>query len=65
MYVCMYGADNLLDGVNHTCDDLHAWLTPFTSGQEHLIWVSKTLTVCMYVCMYVCMLWLLRAVLSP
>jgi len=31
--------DNLLDGCNHTCDDLHAWLTPFTSGQEHLIWV--------------------------
>ena len=53
--VCMYVhcADNLLDGVNHTCDDLHAWLTPFTSGQEHLIWVGNT--VCMYASMYFCM----------
>ena len=32
--------DNLLDGVNHTCDDLHAWLTPFTSGQDHLIMID-------------------------
>jgi hypothetical protein len=30
--------DNLLDGVNHTCDDLHAWLAPFTSGRNHFIW---------------------------
>jgi protein JBTS26 len=32
--------DNLLDGVNHTCDDLHAWLTPFTAGQDHLITIE-------------------------
>lgn len=32
--------DNLLDGVNHTCDDLHAWLAPFTGGQSHLIHVE-------------------------
>ena len=32
--------DNLLDGVNHTCDDLHAWLAPFTGGQNHFIHVE-------------------------
>ena len=37
-----YGNDprvvsNLVDGINATCDDMHAWLTPFTSGQAHLI----------------------------
>lgn len=32
--------DNLLDGVNLTCDDLHAWLTPFTSGKDHMIWIE-------------------------
>ena len=29
-----------MDGVNHTCDDLHAWLTPFTGGQNHFIYVN-------------------------
>jgi hypothetical protein len=24
--------DNLLDGVNWTCDDMHVWLAPFTPG---------------------------------
>lgn len=32
--------DNLLDGVNHTSDDLHAWLTPYTSGLDHLIFIN-------------------------
>ena len=32
--------DNLLDGVNHTHDDLHAWLAPFTGGQSHFIHVD-------------------------
>lgn len=31
--------DNLIDGVNHTCDDLHAWLTPFTPGRDHFIFM--------------------------
>ncbi|CAM9396224.1 unnamed protein product, partial [Discosporangium mesarthrocarpum] len=29
--------DNLLDGHNHTCDDLHAWLAPFSQGMDHLV----------------------------
>ena len=32
--------DNLVDGVNHTSDDLHAWLAPFTMGQDHLITIE-------------------------
>lgn len=32
--------DNLVDGVNHTSDDLHAWLTPFTMGEDHLITIN-------------------------
>lgn len=32
--------DNLVDGVNHTCDDLHAWLTPYTVGQDHLVYID-------------------------
>ena len=37
-----YGSDprvaqNLVDGVNRTRDDLHMWLTPFTPGQDHLV----------------------------
>lgn len=40
-----YGSDprvvsNLLDSVNWTCDDLHVWLAPFSSGQEHYIAVT-------------------------
>jgi hypothetical protein len=31
---------NLLDGVNLTCDDMHAWLAPFTSGRNHYIWLE-------------------------
>ena len=31
---------NLLDGVNHTKDDLHMWLTPFTPSQPHIITIS-------------------------
>jgi hypothetical protein len=29
--------DNLLDGVNLTCDDLHAWLAPFSPGSHHYV----------------------------
>jgi hypothetical protein len=32
--------DNLVDGHNLTCDDLHAWLTPFTVGANHFIYLS-------------------------
>ncbi len=32
--------DNLIDGVNHTCDDLHAWLAPFTRGQDHWVYIE-------------------------
>ena len=32
--------DNLFDGVNRTNDDLHAWLTPFSRGEHHLIGVE-------------------------
>lgn len=46
--------DNLLDGVNHTCDDLHAWLTPFTSGQEHLIWVLPSPSSKLYLTIFEC-----------
>lgn len=28
---------NLLDGINRTQDDMHLWLTPFDSGEHHLI----------------------------
>ena len=28
---------NLVDGVNCTCDDLHAWLAPFTPGGNHYV----------------------------
>jgi hypothetical protein len=33
-------ADKLFDGCNHTCDDLHAWLAPFKSGDNHFIFVD-------------------------
>lgn len=26
--------------MNHTCDDLHAWLAPFTRGRDHLIYID-------------------------
>lgn len=32
--------DNLVDGHNHTCDELHAWLAPFRRGQDHLIFLE-------------------------
>ena len=41
--------ENLLDGVNHTGDDLHAWLAPFTRGQHHHVGLklSRTTTIAM------------------
>jgi len=32
--------DKLVDGVNRTCDDLHVWLTPYTSGRHHYIFID-------------------------
>ena len=32
--------ENLLDGVNHTGDDLHAWLAPFTRGPAPPCWIT-------------------------
>jgi hypothetical protein len=32
--------DNLLDGVNQTCDDLHSWLAPFTHGRNHFVYIN-------------------------
>ncbi|KAG2373969.1 hypothetical protein C9374_011634 [Naegleria lovaniensis] len=32
--------DKLFDGVNMTCDDLHQWLTPFTPGGDHFIYIT-------------------------
>jgi len=34
--------DNLFDSDGFTCDDLHAWLAPFTRGQDHLIHIDFT-----------------------
>ena len=41
--------ENLLDGVNHTGDDLHAWLAPFTRGQRHHVGLrfTRTTTIAM------------------
>ncbi|CAH2306798.1 Hypothetical predicted protein [Pelobates cultripes] len=40
-----YGKDprvvtNLIDGVNRTQDDMHLWLTPFTPGKRHFIFMD-------------------------
>ncbi|OQR91166.1 hypothetical protein ACHHYP_04929 [Achlya hypogyna] len=32
--------DKLVDGVNYTCDELHAWLAPFERGQNHYIYMD-------------------------
>ena len=31
---------NLFDGINHTTDDLHAWLAPYNQGDNHFIFVD-------------------------
>ncbi|KAF7652608.1 hypothetical protein LDENG_00094480 [Lucifuga dentata] len=40
-----YGKDprvvtNLIDGVNHTQDDMHLWLAPFTPGRSHTVFLD-------------------------
>lgn len=37
--------DNLLDGVNRTCDDLHMWLAPFTPHKKHVVTITFDQTV--------------------
>jgi hypothetical protein len=41
--------DKLVDGSNRTCDDLHMWLTPFTAGRHHYVFIdlglSRTLSM--------------------
>ena len=32
--------DKLVDGHNHTCDDMHAWLAPFRQGNDHCIFLT-------------------------
>jgi len=32
--------DKLVDGVPHTCDDLHVWLAPFEKGQDHTVTIT-------------------------
>jgi hypothetical protein len=32
--------DKVFDGVNRTCDDMHVWLTPFTKGKDHEIFIT-------------------------
>jgi hypothetical protein len=36
--------DKLVDGVNFTNDDFHAWLTPFTKGEDHTISITLPAT---------------------
>jgi len=31
---------NLIDGINRTRDDMHLWLTPFTPGAHHFIYLE-------------------------
>lgn len=31
---------NLLDGVNHTCEDYHMWLAPFSEGRAHYVHID-------------------------
>ncbi|XP_034413833.1 protein KIAA0556 isoform X2 [Cyclopterus lumpus] len=40
-----YGKDprvvtNLIDGINHTQDDMHLWLAPFTPGRSHTVFLD-------------------------
>ena len=31
---------NILDGVNRTRDDVHMWLAPFTTGNNHFVYFT-------------------------
>eukprot|EP00668_Euglena_longa_P017117 GGOE01021461.1.p1 GENE.GGOE01021461.1~~GGOE01021461.1.p1 ORF type:complete len:663 (+),score=48.98 GGOE01021461.1:102-2090(+) len=37
--------DKLLDGINHTCDDSHMWLAPFSEGRAHNVYIDFGRTV--------------------
>jgi hypothetical protein len=39
--------ENLFDGVNCTCSDLHQWLTPFTPGEAHTVRIDLGASVCL------------------
>jgi len=32
--------NNLIDGINRTRDDMHLWLTPFTPGAHHFVYLE-------------------------
>lgn len=32
--------EKILDGYNHTCDELHSWLAPFQRGENHFIYIE-------------------------
>lgn len=32
--------ENLVDGVNLTCDETHMWLAPFCKGADHLVYLT-------------------------
>ena len=36
--------DKLVDGTHFTNDDFHAWLTPFTQGEDHTISITLPAT---------------------
>ncbi|CAH0388266.1 unnamed protein product [Bemisia tabaci] len=35
---------NLLDGVNRTHDDMHLWLTPYSEGEHHYVYITFSQT---------------------
>jgi hypothetical protein len=39
--------ENLFDGVNCTCSDLHQWLTPFTPGEVHTVRIDLGALICL------------------
>ena len=41
--------DNLVDGVNFTCDDLHSWLAPFSKGSDHIVVFELNEVTCLVI----------------